>query len=305
MNRLLPALPLALALATPAWANIDIVFDYSYDTSGFFGSTQRSLMEAAASAFESRITDNLGAITSSGSNDFNVSFFDPGVSSLAPVTLNDVSIPNDEVLIYVGATNLGNGVLGVGGPGSIGGSGMLTSLSRGQTGYSPTDNNPSNDTDFGPWGGSISFNSTFGSWYFDPNGVDTKESFPGQYDFYSTAVHEIAHVLGFGTADSWKNQVNAGSHTFTGLYSGTQPLANDNVHWKNGLTSTIDGTGSFETAMDPSLSSNVRKYFTDLDYNALRDIGWQVAAVPESDTWVLLAVGLGWVAFATRRARQI
>ena len=43
-------------------------------------------------------------------------------------------------------------------------------------------------------------------------------------------------------------------------------------------TSTIDGAGSFEAAMTPSISSNLRKRFTDLDLAALSDIGWDVVA---------------------------
>jgi hypothetical protein len=53
--------------------------------------------------------------------------------------------------------------------------------------------------------------------------------------------------------------------------------------------------------MTASITSGTRKYFTDLDFAAMQDIGWQVTAVPEADTWAMLLAGLGLVGFATRR----
>lgn len=58
-------------------ANIDIVFDYSYDASSYFGTTQKNLLDSAASAFETRFSNSLNAITSVGTNNFDVSFLNP------------------------------------------------------------------------------------------------------------------------------------------------------------------------------------------------------------------------------------
>lgn len=308
--------PLLLALLpAAASANIDIVFDYSYDTSGFFNdATRKNLLESAASVFESRITDNLGAITSGGDNLFQIGFYNPSSADSNSYindafnipALNSVSIAANEYRIYVGGAALAGSTLGQGAPGGFAisttddanGLAFEASISRGQAGYMPFVNNGANDTDFGHWGGSIAFNSGFASWYFDAN-PGTTEGFSG-YDFYSVALHEIAHVLGVGTADSWINKVNG--LTFTGPNSGTQSLA-DKAHWAESTTSPIDGAGSFETAMDPSIGNGSRKQFTDLDWNGLRDIGWQVTAVPEADTWALLLAGLGLVGMAARRRR--
>lgn len=38
-----------------------------------------------------------------------------------------------------------------------------------------------------------------------------------------------------------------------------------------------------------------------LDYAGFRDIGWQVAVVPEPGEWAMLLAGLGLIAFSVRR----
>jgi len=286
---------MAPALAS---ANINIVFDYTYDTVGFFGSTQQSLLESAANVFESHISDSLDAIVSSGINHYNTSFYNPGKNDGSIVSLSNQSITADELRIYVGGASLGGSTLGQGGPGSYSVSGTSTfvaSIDRGQSGVAT-------DTDFAPWGGTLSFNSSYANWYFDTD-PSTLESFSGKADFYSVAVHELGHLLGIGTADSWFAQVNTTSHIFNGTTTGSQPLSADNAHWQSGLSSTIDGTGSFEAAMDPTLTLGSRKEFTDLDWNALQDIGWQVAAVPEPETWAMMMAGLALVMAAAQRKR--
>lgn len=289
----------ALALSQPASA-ISILFDYSYDSSGFFSganASRQTLLNQAASEFTSRIQDHLTAITPSGSNSFGVSFFNP--SSTSVVTLNNYSVADNAVIVYVGAQDLGSSTLGQGGPGGYsfsGSSAFANSIARGQAGAL---NNPA--TDFGPWGGSISFNSGLSNWYF---GSANPTSGNGLYDFYSVAVHELGHLLGFGTADSFGNLV-AGSN-FTGpasstLYGGFVPLA-DGAHWLEGLNSTTGGV-SQEVAMDPLLGTGTRMHFTELDFAALRDTGWQIAPVPVPAAVWLFASGLiGLLAVARRRA---
>ena len=106
----------ALTLSQSASA-ISIIFDYSYDSSGFFtgaNASRQTILNQAAGEFTSRIQDHLTAITSSGSNQYGVSFNNP--SSGAAVTLSNYSVADNAVIVYVGAQNLG-GPLGEGGPG--------------------------------------------------------------------------------------------------------------------------------------------------------------------------------------------
>ena len=54
--------------------------------------------------------------------------------------------------------------------------------------------------------------------------------------------------------------------------------------------------------MDPELTTGSRKRFTDLDYAALRDIGWEVAPVPlPAAVWLFAGGLLGLLRFARRR----
>jgi MYXO-CTERM domain-containing protein len=89
---------------------------------------------------------------------------------------------------------------------------------------------------------------------------------------------------------------------FIGTTTGTVALASDLAHWAGGTLSTFEGA-SQEAAMTPSIANGTRKNFTDLDFAAMNDIGWQVTAVPEADTWAMLLAGLGLVGFASRRRR--
>jgi PEP-CTERM motif len=112
-------------------------------------------------------------------------------------------------------------------------------------------------------------------------------------------------VLGFGTADSWNDKVSGGN--FTGVnavaaFGGkVVPLAPDLAHWKDGTQSTVMGV-SQEAMMDPTLRTGTRKLPTQLDLAALKDVGWQVTAVPlPSAVWLF---GSALIAFAGLRRRQ-
>jgi len=284
-----------LAVGQTASANVDIVFDYRYDSSGFFtgaNSSRQNLLNDAAAVFENRFQDNLTAITSGGSNHFNVSFSEPDNGNSA--TIPDFSVGSGQVVVFVGAHNLGS-TLAEGGNGGFSSSGSSSFLdnaaSRGQAGaLLPV------QTDFGPWGGTISFNST-SNWYFDPD-TRTDESFSNQFDFYSVTIHELAHVLGFGTAPSFNNLSSGGVFTGTAahdLFGSNPPLSPDGGHWKQDLTYLGQ-----EVALDPSIAAGQRKHFTELDYAAMKDIGWQVSPIPEAETWAMMLAGLGLLGWRLR-----
>ena len=283
--------------ASNASANINIEFDYRFDTANWFTPQAKGLMDAAALVFESRITDNLAAITSGNGGTFNAEVFNPVAPFGPPVTFNNFSVAANEVRIFMGSSNL-TGPLGVGGAGAFAASGgsaefVANFRSRGQAGaLLPT------ATDFGPWGGAIGF-TTATAWYFDSD-VSTTEAFSG-FDFYSVAVHEIAHVLGVGGAPSWLARTATGS--FMGPTVGTAALNGGKDHWAEG-TSSFVGALAQEAAMDPSIANGQRKYFTTLDYAGLQDIGWQISPVPEPATWLMWGAGGAlWAGLRRRAAR--
>jgi hypothetical protein len=294
-----------LAIAQPALANIDIQFDFSYDASSFFSSNPDSIaaLNAAASVFETRFADNLAAITSSGPNHFSTLFFNPS-SPGVNVTLSNQSVASDVIRIYAGAADLGGSTLGIGGPGgyNCSGSGSFCGTAT-QRGQGETQNLYDGNgvllsrdaVDVAPWGGSISFDNASTNWYF---GLTTASLGSSGYDFYSVAVHELAHVLGFGTSDSFEART-FGTH-FVGAGTGTVALSADLGHWADGTPSLYNGS-SQEAAMTPRIANGTRKNFTNLDFAAMQDIGWQVTAVPETSTWAMMLSGLALVGGLARR----
>lgn len=284
-----------LACAQTASANIDIQFDYSYDTNGFFASHAGSMamLDGAAAVFESRFADTFTAINSGGINDFTTVFFNPADPFGADVSLASQDIGADIIRVYVGGYNFTDGTLGLGGPGGYSCSGVGSFCSNAaDRGQSPS------PADVALWGGAISFDST-ASWHF---GASTSGLDPTEYDFYSVAVHELGHVLGFGTSGAFDAHITNGF--FVGDASGSVALA-DAGHWDYGTLSTYNGQAQ-EASMDPDIQGGVRKHFTDLDFAAMQDIGWQVTPVPEAGTWAMMLAGLGLVGgVARRRPRTI
>ena len=150
-------------------------------------------LEFVAQAY-SPFADSLTSISGA-----TVNFTHPDTGA-ALFTLGNFSVPADTVIIYVGGRDLPSNEVAVAGPGGPNGS-----FDRGQG----TISGGSAD-DFAMWGGSMSFDTkTAGgadrNWHF---GADTSPA-PFTVDFISVALHELAHVFGFGTSDSFENQITA------------------------------------------------------------------------------------------------
>ena len=283
-----------LSLPTPEAEAIIIQLDYTYDTFFTAGSANRARLEDAASFYENLLEDDLEAITPTGNyslfipDAWQINFENPATGGV--VTVDDPTIAADTVRIYVGARTFAGSQLAEGGFGGAATFGSATFnntvATRGETGVGTTD--------FAPWGGYISVDdSTTWDTTLAGNGTDQH--------LYSTLIHEIAHVLGVGTAPSWDAMIN-GSNEFTGTesvadYGGNVPLhfsagSGRYDHWQDGLTSNIRGTTtSQETNLDPTINAGDVKLLTNLDVAALDDIGWDIAAIPEPSTVPLAAGG--------------
>ena len=298
-------------LAVPASA-INVNIDYTYDTGGFFpvGSQAYQSLEAAASFFSTILDDTFSPInvpaqyysTALGSTgvvtwSWDQVFQNPTTG--AQVTLTNPPIAANQYKIYAGARGHAGITAGVGGPGGF----SWESDISGTNSFTPSDITNINNTTasfedaverrgessgFARWGGAISFDTSGRTWNFDhttaPSGAVT--------DFYSVAIHELAHALGFGEKDAnvsnvtpWEFHISGSSFfgsNATLEYGGSVPLhAADLAHWASGTTSTIQGTAtSQEAAMDPEITQGTRKRFTDLDAAAMKDIGWTVVPPP-------------------------
>ena len=271
LNGILWVVAGVLLFAAPAGA-IDVVLDYTYDTNSFFSAQARKdTLRAAADEFE-RYLDDLSAIVPGPSgfgfdNTWTATFTHPGTGGGGSVV--DLVVPADTLIVYAGGRNLPGTTLGQGGPGGFSASGtsgwLDTVRERGEPNATGA-----GATDFGPWGGSISFDTVV-TWSFDIAGPTG-----GQHDFFSVAAHELAHLFGIGTANSWDNYVSGSVFTgpaSAGEHGGNVPLHTDDSHWEEGTSSTVAGA-SQEAAMDPTIVVGTRKLITDLDFGGLDDVGW-------------------------------
>lgn len=326
-------LALALALGSTfgsAHAYVNIVFDYRYDSSGFFTADRRATLEQAAQAFETRVFDDLTAITSTpGGNGVVLELGSVGNSNIGQQITN-ATIAKNEIRIYVGGTS--NGGLNYeekiplsATPGGMGLTPTTTDMayanaafSRGQTGWP--------ESESGTWGGTLNY-STNVSWYADTD-VSTTESFAGQWDLYTVTLKGLVSILGAsdnGLDSGWLSLING-----VGNFNGAKAKAEYGVRNSRGvlqavplesvfsastrLKSTIQGKlddGDLQLALLAwSLSTGERRYMTELDYAILDDIGWDVTGftempntppVPEPQTWAMLAAGLGLIGLQARK----
>ncbi|MBI1371128.1 MAG: hypothetical protein GC162_21060 [Planctomycetes bacterium] len=285
---------------------LNIVFDYSFDTNGFFDEAahpgRRATLEAAAQWYVPFLDDLQRIEPSSSASpsdvDPSVGPFDVWEARFAnPATgatqgVAGLVVPEKTVIVYAGGRNLPDSVLGRGGFGTAfrflvePWNTLVTTRGQGDT-------QGADAVDFGPWGGSIAFDS------FDEETnaervwhTGLSDPLVDEYDLLSVAIHELGHLFGFGSADSFKALATT-DHKFTGdaataANGGTQPsLFTDNGHWAEGTMSEVNGITQ-ETAMDPSLNIvngvSDRKYLTDLDYAAFRDLGWHISLPGDANT---------------------
>ncbi|AOF82321.1 hypothetical protein BSY238_3136 [Methyloversatilis sp. RAC08] len=304
----MPIFAWLLSAAAPPVLALEIEFDYTYDTRGFFTDLatgaprvdRRALLDMAASHYRG-FTDTLSAIMPAEGDQWSVSFLHPSLGGPG-VTLNDVAIEADTLRIYVGGSPSAPGVLGFAGTGvnlqATGSAAFVDAvMTRGQLNTTGP-----HASDYATWGGYIWFNAS-NDWYF---GADAAGLSPGSPDFLTTATHEIGHILGFGEADSWLAQIDAGTGLFTGTaslaaYGGGVPVDRYGSHWAEGTMSERDGQMQ-ETMMDPSTPFGERQLPTALDYAGFADMGWQVSSVPEPESALTLLAGLALIGRRASRA---
>jgi hypothetical protein len=305
---------------------ITISIDYRYDApaqggSNFFGSGNpqgaaagaqaRAALESAATYFSNILNDTFSAIPSPPPQ-FRSSTFDgvviwffeerfehPSKNPSAPdadIEIRNPTVPTDTYVVYAGARSLPGNTAGVG---SVGGYFCCTQSSGGFTQGEVNQINTitanfenaalrrGEPSGFARWGGTISFDSdTSPAWHFN----HTTAPSGNVRDFYSVAIHELGHALGFGSQSStdetpWEEWVSGanfiGPNAMSQKGGNPVPLSGDRAHWALNTQSVVYGGASAqEAAMDPDLTNGTRKRFTALDAAAMRDIGWETIAPP-------------------------
>ena len=241
---------------------INVLLDYSFDTSGFFNDlSKRALLQQSVNNVASQIDANLPAIAPSAGNQWSQSIFNPANGQ--QISIPNPSVPANTLVIYVGARNLGTGAAAYGGSGGYSASGSQTWMnglaSRGPSGSLL-------------WGGSMTFD-TATDWHY---GTSISSIGYNQVDFQSVVEHEFGHVLGIGTSPRWFSLSSGGyfrGSTTNSLYGGPVPLSPDGAHWADGITYQ-----SAQTALDPTITRGTRVTFQSLDFAALKDLGWSTSS---------------------------
>lgn len=255
---------LAMFALSPRTNGFQIVFDYSLDSTGFFSGeneSRRKVLESAALSLTSRLKGSLPAIVPSGDNHWTLSIPRPDTGET--ITFSDVTVPANEVRIYVGARSLPSPYISM--------SDYQLTWFGDASWYNAFYDRVLCVNNFDSVGGAIAFEINE-DWYFDQN-PQTIEDMGFRHDFFSDAVHEIGRLLGF----------NSGVNAFTARTEGTlfvgtaaRRLFGDDVPIAGGQYFPDDLTWvGQQVAMAFDLEPNTRRYFTDLDFAVLEDIGYK------------------------------
>ncbi len=334
------ALACAVFVSSASALDIDIDYSDDTTGFFAGNATAKAALEKAAADLSAAITTTLGATvdtnsaTVNGSNantNYSFNYTHPTFGSAAVVA--NAVMPADTVRVFVGVQNLGGNTLGQGGPGGLGlGGGFLNADPTdfaAAVNQLEADANANHGRGGGPTIGQLNttfdtepfvldFGSSTGNIWFDVDSdndtitdgatlLDTYWHFDhttpvaaGKNDFYSVALHELIHAIGFSAADSYTDLQTgndwAGGEVIALVGTGTDILELDGAHVLDG-----GGAGNFlqtkrlsdgvlqDAVMDPTLTAGTRKTLTELDLAFLRDIGWET--IPEPTSLALLVVG--------------
>jgi len=234
--------------------SFNIRFDYRFDTQGWFTPKRKAALESAAKFWEDIIQEDFESLPAGTL----IYVENPEQEGVFEEFAIDQAI--DDVVIFAGSRK--DDALAEGGPSALYFPG--STLDKRFTG-----------DDFEPWSGFVTFNRD-SNWFFDDTPMTDGDLPDNKLDFLSVAIHEIGHVLGYGTSDAFSRLISGTS--FVGSASQAEnggepvPLAADLSHVKD----DYEFGNSGELVFDPILRDGDRTLPTRLDVAALQDIGYEV-----------------------------
>jgi len=248
----------------PAPVHLQIRIDTRYDTYGWVTPERRAVLEEAAAIWGRLLTDDFPAVPA-GTPILLRHPEAPGAPAMEAI----LESPADDITIFVAAA-------------AFDGRGGAAAASFPTATFDVDDATLSDElaarwdgSPFRPWTGWISFDVAE-RWYTDPTPRTDVNLPPDELDLLSTAIHEIGHILGFGSAPAFHTLVDddgrfAGEQAVA-LFGGPVPLTNDASHFPDGLVSD-DG----RALMDLSDPEGQRFFPTALDLAVLADLGYTLA----------------------------
>jgi Ca2+-binding RTX toxin-like protein len=300
-----------------------IQFDYRFDRNGFFNDPQRkAALEKAGEIWSSLLKDDFEAIPAGV--EFTVQ--NPETGANQTVILDEAV---DDLIIFVGASNnpLGSGS-GLQAQKSATGcacwrcqaaaAGEVELSQKGILARQNTRNNANSGllalagpqgtdargdafqsrvaenfrgqqvTDFEPWAGVAAFNLS-AAWDF------SLDNPTGQFDFVSTALHEIGHILGFGVSDTFLNLVRGS--VFQGE-NAKQINGGNGIPLQSDLAHVREGFSNNTVLMDPVYNGG-RSLPSNVDLAMLADIGYEIDGYRAQGTTIPLATDANETIFGT------
>ena len=321
-------------------AGLTIRVDYRFDESGFFDNpAARAALEAAADRWSRVISQSLLPVSlQDGNEDRRLQLVHPatgGVIQLsaaasaesdyinnfgggpADVYLGGIELPEDVWILFVGARDLPGGQVGQ--AGTIAPGVNLTNFGNDRNSFLvrgagfidlPLDLDGNFPNSLMVFGGYLSFDSRT-SFHFDLESVPQSL----KTDFYSTALHEMAHCFGLCSRQTseWRNLLNGDLYTGAGAqaaYEGDTGL-NGQLKVVGSSGGSFDGhflDATFQSKVFPfgrpnqvgtvaagglqdllmegitTVGAQVSRYeISNVDLAALSDMGWDVidAELPE------------------------
>jgi hypothetical protein len=225
-----------------------IQIDYRFDKAGFFTDpVRKQALEGACRIWGRRLSDQF-----------------PNIPKTEPALSMNIEYEIDDLVIFVASADLPAGTTGLSSP-TAGLSGITDAT------LAAALDKRFNQEPFQPWTGWISFDTTT-SFHFDPSPELGQPVPAGKIDFVSVALHELGHVLGFGTAEAFKSKIAGGA--FTGaktqaLFGGPLTLSPDLAH-----VPITTMSGGQRLLMDVSDAAGVRYLPTPLDQAVFEDLGY-------------------------------